>query len=262
MKIAGLRCHAWALAAATLAGCAAAQAPNQVPPLVPQTTNRDNHESASYVYAAECCRFASFGGNITLYEPALAGVARTITKGVGEADFITVDRSGRLSAIDRFYSGTVTEWDRGSLSPSRHFQLKGAWAAATDDADNLYVALCPSCLPYGTGKGSVVVYRAGTTKVLRAITDGTEIPLSLAFDTDGNLYVANSVYPHPDVSVYAPGSSQPLRKLRRRLNSPLAIALDPSNDLFVLNNPGSSSKSLVEYQAGSDKILRRITSVS
>ena len=87
MKIAGLRCHAWALAAATLAGCAAAQAPNQVPPLVPQTTNRDNHESASYVYAAECCRFASFGGNITLYEPALAGVARTITKGVGEAGF-------------------------------------------------------------------------------------------------------------------------------------------------------------------------------
>jgi hypothetical protein len=125
MKIAGLRCHAWALAGATLAGCAAAQAPNQVPSLVPQTTNGNSHESASHVYVAECCHFASSGGNITLYGPALAGVARTITKGVGEADFITVDRSGRLSAINRFYSGTVTEWDRGSLSPSRPFSIEG-----------------------------------------------------------------------------------------------------------------------------------------
>ena len=260
MIIADLRCHAWAVAAAILAGCTAAPSPNAVQALPPPAAGRPAHTLARYVFVAECCRFNESGGNITLYEPALAGVARTITDGVGEADFITVDGSGRLYAVNRFYGGTVTEYDRGSLTPTRHFRSKGAWAAATDDSNNLYVASCPTCLPYGSGRGTVVVYKAGTTKVLRTIADGVDVPLSLAFDTSGNLYVANSVYPRPDVSVYSPGSSRPLRELRRGLNSPLAIALDPSNDLFVLNNPSSTSKSVVEYQAGSDKILRRITS--
>lgn len=193
---------------------------------------------------------------VTVYDLALTGVARTITKGVDEPDYVTVDRSGRLYYIDWFGSGVI-EYDRGSENPSRRINLRGAWAAANDSSNNLYVAACPACVPYQTGRASVNVYKAGTTTLLRSITKGINAPVAVVVDTDDNLYVAGGSYAHPAVTVYAPGSSKPLRTLTKGLTSPAEVALDPSNDVFVLNN--SSSPSIVEYEAASTKVLRTIT---
>jgi DNA-binding beta-propeller fold protein YncE len=258
MKIADLRCHAWALAA-VVAGCATAPSPNQAAPSLPQTTARD--DSASYVYVGECCHFAGSGGNVTLYDSGLTGIARRITKGITTPSFVTVDGSGRLYVImDQFYAGAVTEYDPGSSSPSRRIEKDDAWALATDSSNNLYVASCPSCHEYGYGNGSVDVYQAGTTMLLRRVTKGAGRPLSEAIDTNDNLYVLNGTYPHPAVTVYAPGSSTPLRKLTRGLTGPTSVALDPSNNLFVMNDYGTGSGSIVEYESASDKLLRTITS--
>ncbi|HLY03293.1 MAG TPA: hypothetical protein VKR56_12460 [Candidatus Cybelea sp.] len=255
MRIAALRRHSLAVAASVLAGCAGAQAP---PPLLPSTANR-THDLASYVYVGQCCNFFN-QDVVTVYDLGLTGVARTITKGVNEPDYVTVDHSGRLYYINWFGSGVI-EYDRGSEKPSRRIKLRGAWAAANDSSNNLYVAACPACVPYQTGRASVDVYKAGTTKLLRSITKGVDAPVAVAVDTDDNLYVAGGAYTHPAVTVYAPGSSKPLRTLTKGVTWPTEVALDPSNDVFVLNNPGlnSWSPSIVEYQAASTKVLRTIT---
>jgi len=254
MKIADLRCQTWAVATAILAGCATAPSANPATPLLP-AAGRAAHTLASYVFVSECCG----RGSITLYNLGLAGVAERITKGAAYPGLITVDRSGRLyDIIDQIYDGAVTEYDRGSVIPSRHIEKDDAWAVTTDSANNLYVASCPSCHAYGYGKSSVDVYKAGTTKSLRTITKGIDLPLSMAVDTNDDLYVLNGSYVHPAVTVYAPGSSNPLRKLTQGLTSPNLLALDPSNDVFVMNGNDSGNPTVVEYEAGSGKVLRTI----
>ena len=158
------------------------------------------------------------------------------------------------------YSG-VTEYDRGSEDPSRRIKLRGAWAVATDSSNDLYVAVCPSCVPYGYGQSSVAVYKAGTTRLSRSITTGIYAPVSVAIDTNDNLYAGDVSYAHPGVAVYAPGSIKPLRRLTRGLTGATEVALDPSNDVFVLNSSGISSEgpNIIEYEAGSKKVLRTIT---
>ncbi|MBV8530500.1 MAG: hypothetical protein JO104_04215 [Candidatus Eremiobacteraeota bacterium] len=259
MNIADLRCHASAVAAAVLVGCAAAQSPNQASPLVPSTTARSAHKLKSYVYVGLCCSFFN-KDEIVVYDLALTGVARTITKRVTSPTYLTVDRSGRLYYVNG-YSGSVTEYDRGSENPSRDIKLHGALAVATDSSNNLYLAACPRCIPYGYGRSSVAVYRAGTTKLLRSITKGIDAPVSVAIDTNDNVYVANNSYAHPSVAVYAAGSSKPLRRLTRDLTSPTELALDSSNDVFVLDSSANTSEGphIVEYEAGSNKVLRAIS---
>jgi sugar lactone lactonase YvrE len=254
MNIADLRGHALFVAAAILAGCGTAPSANPATPLLP-AAGRAAHTLASYVFVSECCG----RGSITLYNLGLAGVAERITKGAAYPGLITVDRSGRLyDIIDQIYDGAVTEYDRGSVIPSRKIEKDYAWAVATDGANNLYVASCPSCHEYGFGKSSVDVYKAGTTKLLRTITTGIDLPISLAVDTNNDLYVLSGSYPHPAVTVYAPGSSKPLRRITRGVTGPAEIALDPSNDLFVMNSEPSGSPTVVEYEAGSGKVLRTI----
>jgi DNA-binding beta-propeller fold protein YncE len=255
MKIADIRYHAWALAAAALAGCAATPSANPARPLLP-AAGRVAHTLASYVFVSECCG----RGSITLYNIGLTGVAERITKGAAYPGVITVDRSGRLYDImDQIYDGSVTEYDRGSDMPSRQIEKDYAWAIATDSANDLYVASCPSCHEYGYGKSSVDVYQAGTTKLIRTITKGIDLPISLAVDTNDDLYVLNARYSHLSVTVYAPGSGKPLRKLTQGLSDPTALALDPSNNTFVMND-SSGNPSVLEYQAASGKLLRTITS--
>jgi DNA-binding beta-propeller fold protein YncE len=266
------------VAVSLLAGCGGLQTPIAAPYAMPQApaaavrthsrgpalvrSNGDAHKPASFLYLAQCCQqLFSNRGNITLYDLGLTGVARTIIKGVSNPFFITVDRAGRIyytSWLD--YSQGVIEYDAGSESPSRRIKLDGAWTVATDSSNNLYVALCLTCFEYHSGNSSINVYEAGTTKLLRTITKGVDSPLSLAFDTTGNLYVADGAYPHPAVTVYAPGSSKPLRKLTKELTGPSEIAFDPSNNLFVMNGTASGSQqSVIEYAAESDKVLRKIT---
>ena len=266
MKSFGLGTYALSrgVAVALLAGCGGSQTPIAPPYAMPQAqaaaVNGDAHKPASFLYLAQCCRrLFSNHGNVTLYDLGLTGVARTITKGVSNPSFITVDRAGRLYTISWDYLRGVTECDAGKESPSRRIKLPDAWAAATDGSDNLYAAACPTCRPYGYGKGSIGVYEPGTTKLLRSIKNGIDAPAALALDTDGNLYVLNHDGSKTAVVVYAPGSSKPQRKLPQGPTDPFAIALDPSNNLFVMRNGYSSSSSIVEYKAASNKILRTIT---
>lgn len=248
------------IVASVLAGCATSQIPGPGPLLVP-SANGEAPKPASFLYLAQCCGgLFSNHGAITLYDLGLTGISRTITKGVLDPRFITVDRAGRIYVTSYDYLRGVTEYDAGSERPSRRIELPNAWAAATDVSNNLYAAACPMCHEYEQGKGSIDVYQAGTTKLLRSIQKGIDTPSALVLDTMGNLYVLNQDGAKTAVLVYAPGSSIPARKLAQGPTEAFAIALDSSNNLFVMRNGYSSSPpSIVEYQAGSNKVVRTIT---
>jgi DNA-binding beta-propeller fold protein YncE len=229
-------------------------------PQAPASAVRIAH-TAWFVYMAQCCRQEfSNRGNITVYDLQLSKVALSINKGVSNPAFITVDRAGRvymLSWLD--YDQGVVEYDAGSKRPSRRIELPYASVATTDGSNNLYAAVCPSCHAYVTGKGSINEYEAGTTKLLRSITDGIHAPIALAFDTNGNLYALDYSGSEDAALVYAPGSNKPLRSIPQGFTTIGAIALDPSNHLFVIHSPISGAASIVEYKAASNKILRTIT---
>ncbi len=258
MKSFGLCSYALSgsVAVALLAGCGGSQPPTGAPDAAVLAA----HAPASFVYMGQCCgpEFSN-KGNVTLYDLELSKVARTITKGISNPWVITVDRAGRLYMVGFGYTQGVIEYDAGSDRPSRRIKLSYAWTAATDASNNLYAASCPDCHEYVTGTGSVNVYAAGTTKLLRSIKDGINSPMALAFDTNGNLYVFNGDGNDTAVLVYAPGASTPSRSLPQGYTDVSAIALDASNNLFVIRSPVSGQASIVEYKADSTKIVRTIT---
>ena len=93
---------------------------------------------------------------------------------------------------------------------------------------NLYVA--------NGSNDTITVYGSGSTSVLRTISQGVKVPLALAFDRSGNLYVANEKGgPEHEgaVTTYAPGSTSVLRTISQGVNTPGALAFDSSANLYV-----------------------------
>ena len=104
-----------------------------------------------------------------------------------------------------------------------------------DMAGNLYVANSQLPKPrHPKGPGSVTVYAAGSTRLLRTITAGIKNPNALVIDPTGILYVSNAI--GNTVTVYAPNSTQLLRTISNT-EQPDALALDSANNLYVATYP-------------------------
>ncbi len=102
---------------------------------------------------------------------------------------------------------------------------------------------------------SVLVYAPNSTKVAQTITNGIDNPTALAFDSSGNLYVANIPYHKRGwVSVYPPGGKSPVTTITKGINNPSALAIDATGTLYVSNCPRcfnvSGSVSVSVYTAG------------
>jgi hypothetical protein len=176
---------------------------------------------------------------------------------------------GKLYVVNGW--SQITVYERGSGRPVR--TLTGYnWlvGVATDAQSNLYAIDCASCeingaaptpnAHPGTKDDRIDVYSPGGTQLLRAIGRGVRAPHAIAFDSHGNLYVVNGSaeyhYLRPSVSVYEPGADSPFRRITTGgLKTPRLLAIDGSDNVFV----NSGSGSVLEYAAGSDKVLRTIT---
>ena len=98
---------------------------------------------------------------------------------------------------------------------------------------------------------SVTIFGAMKSGFLRKIVRGINAPVSIAFDSSGNLYVAN--YVHAVVRVFAPGTSQPLRTIHTTL-APRALLIDRSDHLYV-----GTLQNVSEYAPGASSPFRTIT---
>ncbi len=83
---------------------------------------------------------------------------------------------------------------------------------------------------------TVSEFAPGSTTPTATLT-GLNYPIALAFDSSGNLYVANEA--GTTVSKFAPGSTTPTATLTG-LNNPIALAFDSSGNLYVANYYGNT----------------------
>jgi sugar lactone lactonase YvrE len=115
-----------------------------------------------------------------------------------------------------------------------------------------------------TGYGWINVYLPGKSKPIRTITTGVYDPFAMAFDKEGNLYVADipSLIDNPyptSVNVYAANSSRLLRQIFQGLGGPDALAFDKSANLYVANGHNNYPGSVTVYAPGKTKLQRTIT---
>ena len=109
-------------------------------------------------------------------------------------------------------------------------------AGATVESDNTgtsAITLRGSHLAIDTSSNPAVVGRVSTTPT--ATLTGLNDPANLAFDADGNLFVANDT----TVSVFSPGSTTPTATLTG-LNNPDGLAFDAQGNLYVTNFDGTT----------------------
>lgn len=163
---------------------------------------------------------------IDVYPPGSRTPSRTITEGVSSAGALVFDSKGNLYVANGSGGsencGSVTVYAPGSDSilytiPAPK-EICNPLTLALDGSDNLYVGSGEDTFP-----GSVDVFAAGSGTLLRTISQGIDGPRALAFDSAGNLFVAN--FSGGDVTVYAPGSSAVLQTISNGLSHPQALAV-------------------------------------
>jgi hypothetical protein len=156
-------------------------------------------------------------------------------------------------------------------------QAEGLWA---DSRGDLYAAIVNAGV---NGQGFVYVYRPGATSPYRIYSKGIDGPSGVAFDSAGDMYVANlcgppgqgsdgcfvfarpygpaaasrTASPFGDtngyVAVFPKGSKQPAALLEGPLHIAEGVAVDDKGDVFVANfiDLLKEASNIVEFPAGS-----------
>jgi hypothetical protein len=150
-------------------------------------------------------------------------------------------------------ASTVTVYRPGSTSVLRKISNVTPTSLGFDKRGDLYVANLP-----GSGSPVVLVYKAGSAKLVRSITKNVVIPRALAFDSADSLYVGSDF---DGVPVYKPYSTNESRLIP--VFFPLSLAFDASDNLFVGNTSGpyggGSPDSVEVFAPGTTVISRTIT---
>jgi len=175
----------------------------------------------------------------------------SITTGIDLPVNAAVDLHGMLYVANNGNS-TVTEYPFGATSPSVTLsggQLVYPNGIAVDNKGTVYVtsgATAGSCY--------VLVYPKGASTPSEQI-DGFDLPVGLAIDKSGNLYVGdalqNAVWEVPN------GSTTPSKLSLDGLDDPVGVAVDPSNNLWVANNANST---VLGFHLGDSSAFVTITS--
>jgi sugar lactone lactonase YvrE len=188
--------------------------------------------------------------------PSLVGIIPGDTITLNNAPAATLSSASGLiafDAADNMYvtgSGTdITRFAAGSTTPSH---LTNNYpgevpAMATDAAGDLFVATY-------SDNSAITEFAPGST-VPTAILSGLSGPDALAFDSAGNLYVANTGT--STISKFTPGSTTPSATLTG-LNYPVALVFDPAGNLYVANYRDNS---ISKFAPGSVTPTARLTGV-
>jgi sugar lactone lactonase YvrE len=175
------------------------------------------------------------GGEVTAYTSG--GRSALFSMYAGGVSCMTFDARGYLYACEDEYVEEFAPRSSKRIRVARDAQ--NVWAIALDRAGNVYAAQLTGA--GSESNGAVKVFRPREQRPFRVLRHGINSPTALAFDSHGNLYVANSPGYWQEkgtgsVSEYAPGSDRPLRVLRDGINTPTSLAIGPRDELFVANN--------------------------
>jgi len=174
-------------------------------------------------------------------------------QGVSNPVQLAVDAQGTVyvanAQIDATGAGEITEYARGSTSPTRTLKtgLDTATGVAVDGGGTVYVS--------NKYARSVVVFAKGQSSPEATITANLTGPDGLATDRSGNLYIADSS--GDDVLKLAHGSSTPTSLQLSGIARPTGVAVDAAGHLYVANMLGASSNVTV-YARGQTKPERTI----
>jgi sugar lactone lactonase YvrE len=86
------------------------------------------------------------------------------------------------------------------------------------------------------GPTIVTVFPFGGSNGSYEIKEGLRDPVALAYDKDGNLFVANGG--NDVITVYAPGAMTPMLKISDGVTGPVAMVSDRNGRLYVANYSG------------------------
>jgi hypothetical protein len=208
---------------------------------------------------------------------------------------IALDRSGKIYVVNTGgqYRGSdsISVYPAGSdanVSPIATIEkdLESPTSIAVDAEGDLHVA---NATGGSDGNGSVTIYstnregKLGVARTIGGAKTGLNVPVSIAIDSAGYLYVLNSSG-GPDssgsVTIYEPHSNGDVAPVRTIINSdpdhpdfdnPAGLALDGGNNIYVANQGSADSYSTKEdiaalaasitiYTAGSNgKVSPRAT---
>ena len=175
---------------------------------------------------------------VSVYAPGAVTPTHRITSGVHFPDALLIDDAGDLFVANQGTAATratVTVYDQRSYVLKRTIRRglvgKAIFSLAFDRARSLYVGT-----PY-----SVEVFRRGQSAPFRAISDGVFVPLALAFDSGGRLYVADNQNNPPSdsrITIYAPDGSHPVETIKSGISGCVALTFDAFENLYVANFGG------------------------
>src|SRR5438477_1420667 len=175
---------------------------------------------------------SSAGGNI--YELDPNGVRSIFASGVSGA--LAFDREGNLFVTaDKIYKFTPS----GARTTFASFL--GAWPAACDNAGNLFVATGDADLNDYPINGSGKIYKFTRAGVRTTFASGLDDPSALAFDSAGNLFVANIhtvVQDRTFNGALYKFTASGARTMFSGLTDPQALAFDNVGSLFVAEASG------------------------
>lgn len=122
-------------------------------------------------------------------------------------------------------NGRLEKTIRGGISRSG----LTAGGLAFDKAGALYAI---------SGPYTVSVYASKSRKLIRILTKGVEVPIALASDSHGSIYVGNEK--NNSVAIFPPGASLPDKIIRKEISDPASMAFDSAGNLYVANIYGDS----------------------
>lgn len=173
-------------------------------------------------------------GNTAIFKITPDGVLTTFASGVSYASSLATDKAGNL-LVANYDSGIIYQYKPSGSRATFASGLYHPVGVALDSAGNLFVA---DNSIGNLHQGSIYKYKPDGSRVTIAVLNPGDRPADLAFDSMGNLYMADL-----GGNIYKFNMTPPLRRQSRTTfgsvpNSAQSLAFDLAGNLFVVDAGG------------------------